>query len=338
MKRSAAWRQLARYSLVAITAGTVLFSLVVVDTVSAQFGVPHHRKKGSPAQTGPAPYALPTMPGAPQVNAPGVPMAADSPVYTSYKLLQARGSYRMVITMRAAGPQMAQAAATGFGIKSIATDVKGGVHKSVMHWSMPAPDARGRFTPGVVDDWEATGVVQNGMSARRLYSPTGTPRILAMDAAEAAQVLAMYDQMMGAAVVRQAGEGPIGMAVAAMDVGLIAATHVEVAATLKKAKDFFSWRCEPQPQSTAQQALPDLTDLTVVGDDTINGVAMSKYDFYVRDNGKLNGPVHLTVAKDSGMPMRLEMTDPGGMGSMTMDYDTTTPVDIEIPPCMADSH
>jgi hypothetical protein len=338
MKLSVAWRRLARYSLVAITVGIVSFSLVVVDTASAQFGIPHHSKRKPPAQTGPAPYTMPTMPGAPQVNAPGVPMAADSPVYTSYKLLQAQGSYRIVITMQAAGPQMAQAAAEGFVIKSIQTDVKGDVHRSVMHWSMPASDARGRFMPGVIDDWEATGVVQNGMSARRLYSPTGTPRILVMDAAEAAQQLAMYDQMMGAAVVRQAAEGPIGMAVAAMDVGLIAATHVEVAATLKKARDFFSWRCEPQAQSTAQQTLPGLTDLTVVGDDTINGVAVSKYDFYVRDGGKLNGPVHLTVAKDSGLPMRLEMTDPGGMGSMTMDYDTTTPVDIEIPPCMAGSH
>jgi hypothetical protein len=49
----------------------------------------------------------------------------------------------------------------------------------------------------------------------------------------------------------------------------------------------------------------------------------------------VEGPIRMSVAKSTGLPARLEMTDPHGQGSMTMDYDVTTPVNIEIPDCMA---
>jgi hypothetical protein len=41
------------------------------------------------------------------------------------------------------------------------------------------------------------------------------------------------------------------------------------------------------------------------------------------------------VAKDSGLPMRIEMVDSGGAGGIQMNYSQLTgPASIEIPACM----
>jgi hypothetical protein len=55
----------------------------------------------------------------------------------------------------------------------------------------------------------------------------------------------------------------------------------------------------------------------------------------VRDGDRFQGPVRLLVAKDSGLPLRIEMTDPQLQGSMHLDYSFDNIGDIEIPACMA---
>jgi len=189
---------------------------------------------------------------------------------------------------------------------------------------------------GMVDDWEASGVVQGGMGAHIMYSPTATPRINAENEASTAQQLAMMDAMFAQSSLKSAAGGPISWAVSGMDMGIDAMQHVAAAKMLKKAKDTMSWQCQPLDPAVVANArtTPDLTDLKPLGDDTINGVAVTKYEFYAHSNGKTNGPIHLSIAKGTGLPARLEMSDPGTQNGMTMDYDTTTPVNIEMPDCM----
>jgi len=60
------------------------------------------------------------------------------------------------------------------------------------------------------------------------------------------------------------------------------------------------------------------------------------YEFFVNENGKSQGPVRLLVAKDSGLPVRIEMTDPQGHGSVHMDYtDFSKTAEIEVPDCLS---
>ena len=45
--------------------------------------------------------------------------------------------------------------------------------------------------------------------------------------------------------------------------------------------------------------------------------------------------MHLFVAKDTGLPLRIEMVDPSGAGGIQMNYGPlTAPANIEIPACM----
>ncbi len=41
------------------------------------------------------------------------------------------------------------------------------------------------------------------------------------------------------------------------------------------------------------------------------------------------------VAKDSGLPKRIEMTDPQGHGTMMMNYEYSAVPEIEVPECLA---
>jgi hypothetical protein len=59
------------------------------------------------------------------------------------------------------------------------------------------------------------------------------------------------------------------------------------------------------------------------------------YEFYSYDNQKTQGTVHLFVAKDTGLPLRIELVDPNGAGGIQMNYGPLTgPTNIEIPACM----
>jgi hypothetical protein len=332
-------------ALVSILVGLAL----VAPSAPAQFGLPHMpgKKKTSPPDSSSTPPAPPTMPdmsdsvpsaaappSASAASSPGVPMAADSPVFAAFNLLQQHGSYHVLMMLTASGDQMQKAAASGFQIKGIEQSVNGDVHKSTMRYSMLSTDP---LAGGKPDDWEMTGVVQGNKAAHLMYSPTATPRILKEADAKAAQQLAMMDAMFAQSAVKNAMSGPIGWAVNGVDAASDAASHIAVARMLKSTHDLMSWQCQSVDSSLAQAAQnrPPLTDLKMLGDDNLNGIAVTKYEFYVHEQGKVEGPIRMSVAKSTGLPARLEMTDPHGQGSMTMDYDVTTPVNIEIPDCMA---
>jgi hypothetical protein len=81
---------------------------------------------------------------------------------------------------------------------------------------------------------------------------------------------------------------------------------------------------------------PPLTDLCVAGDQTVDGVAVTGYEFFVED-GKFQGPLQMYVAKETGLPLRIAMSDPRAGGGMHMDYfGFNQGGDFEVPACVAE--
>jgi hypothetical protein len=264
----------------------------------------------------------------------GVPVPDDSPVYNAFKLLEKQPGYHMRMTMETNDPRLAKMAVGGMGPGNIEMVVKGNTKQVTMHMGMPATDL-----PGTIDDWEIRSVAQNGRAARLITSPA-VPRYLRLGEEALAMQMAMLDRQASMAIGQALAEGPLGAISAGVMAGSVALAHVEAARAEKKMKDFFSWQCVPGAGggTSGQTGPPPLTDLRTIGDQAVAGTPATAYEFYTRSGDRLQGPVRLYVAKDSGLPLRVEMTDPQGRGSMHMDYtDIGHPGDIEIPPCLAGS-
>ena len=272
-----------------------------------------------------------TLPAVAQTKPAGVPVPEDSPLFIAFKQLQKQPGYRMTLRAESNDPRMAQMAARGMGFSPIETVVRGGAREVTMHMRIPAMDQ-----PGTIDDWEFRGVVQNGRGARLITSPA-VPRIMKLSEQVLAMQMAMLDQQAGMAMAHAAIEGPMG-AIAAGNIAAQALfAHIEAPRLLKKEKDFFSWKCMPElgGGQNATQKKNQLTDMRLLGDQSLGGISATAYEFYVRDGDRFQGPLHLLVAKDTGLPLRIDMTDPQGQGSMHMDYSFDGLTDIEIPSCMA---
>jgi hypothetical protein len=129
---------------------------------------------------------------------------------------------------------------------------------------------------------------------------------------KAAQQLADLDRMAASAIAHAAAEGPWGAIGAGMTAAQTALAHVEVPRMLKREKEMFSWKCMPAPKSggPGQQSTTQLTDRHPIGDQKVDGKAADGYEFYAYDNEKTQGTVHLYMAKDTGLPLRIEMGTP----------------------------
>jgi hypothetical protein len=259
----------------------------------------------------------------------GVPVPMDSVLYTSFIRLKTQPGYHMVMTMQTSNPQMAAMAQSIFSPGELL--VQGNTRQYTMHYKMAATDV-----PGTVDDWEIRAVVQNGRAAR-LITSAAVPRLLKEAEEKAARDLAELDRMAATTVARAAAEGPMGAIGAGMTAAGVAMAHAEVPKMLKKERDLFSWQCRDVPQSAASssQPNPNLTDLHPIGDQNVNGAMADGYEFYDHENEKTQGTVHLFVAKDTGLPLRIEMVDAGGIGGIQMNYGPLIgQPNIEIPACM----
>jgi len=266
-----------------------------------------------------------------QAKPGGVPVPEDGPLFNAFKLIEKQPAYRMTMTMQSSDPRMAQMMAHGMGMSPTESVVRGGVHQVIMHMKIPAMDQ-----PGTIDDWEIRAVVQNGHGARLITSPA-VPRLLRLNEQRVAMQLAMLDQQAATAMARAAISGPLGWISAATTAAATALGNVMAARALKQQKEFFSWKCMDKVgvgQEGAERKNV-LTDMRLLDDQTVEGKPATAYEFFVRDGDKLQGPVRLLVTKDSGLPLRMEMTDPQGRGSMHMDYSYDNIGDIEMPACMA---
>ena len=258
----------------------------------------------------------------------GVPVPIDSALYTSFMRLKTQPGYHMVMTMQTSDPQMAAMAQSIFSPQEML--VVGNTRQYTMHYKMPATDV-----PGTVDDWEIRAVVQNGRAAR-LITSAAVPRLLKESEEKAAHDLAELDRMAATTIARAAAEGPMGAIGAGMTAAGVAMTHLEVPKMLKKERDMFSWQCRDVPQGgPGAQSTTQLTDFHPIGDQNVNGAMADGYEFYSYDNLKTQGTVHLFVAKDTGLPLRIELVAPNGAGGIQMNYGPLTgPANIEVPACM----
>jgi hypothetical protein len=258
----------------------------------------------------------------------GVPVPMDSVLYTSFARLKTQSGYHMVMTMQTNDPKMAAMAQSIFSPQEML--VVGNTRQYTMHYKMPATDV-----PGTVDDWEIRAVVQNGRAAR-LITSAAVPRLLKESEEKAAHDLAELDRMAATTVARAAAEGPMGAIGAGMTAAGVAMAHAEVPKMLKKERDMFSWQCRDVPQGgPGAESTTQLTDFHPIGDQNLNGAIADGYEFYSYDNQKTQGTLHLFVARDTGLPLRLELADPGGAGGIQMNYGPLTgSVNIEVPACM----
>jgi hypothetical protein len=257
----------------------------------------------------------------------GVPVPLDSALYTSFTRLKTQPGYHMVMTMQTSDPKMAAMAQSIFSPQEML--VVGNTRQYTMHYKMPATDV-----PGTVDDWEIRAVVQNGRAAR-LITSAAVPRLLKESEEKAAHDLTQLDRMAATTTARAAAEGPMGAIGAGMTAAGVALAHVE-APKMKKERDMFSWQRRDVPQGEpGAQSTTQLTDFHPIGNQDVNGVMADGYEFYSYDTQKTQGTVHLLVAKDTGLPLRIEMVDPNGAGGIQMNYGPLTgPANIEIPACM----
>jgi hypothetical protein len=267
---------------------------------------------------------------APQTAAP---TQEDNPIYAAFSKLQKNPAYHMHITMQSNDPGMAQAAAMGLGFGPMDKVVEGDTSQVTMHMKLPAFDTR-----GMVDDWEVRVVSRNGRAARMFSSPA-IPRLMKLSQQIVTMEMAMLDKQASMAIAHALAEGPAGAIRAGMLTGETMAMNVLAAREFKKQENFFNWQCMDQSGGdTAAKASSQLADIKAVADEVVDGKAASAYEFYVDENGQRQGPVHLAVAKDSGLPLRIHMNDPGGHGSMDLAYDLETSGNIETPKCLAENH
>ncbi len=261
----------------------------------------------------------------------GVPAAEDSPVYKAFSQLKSQSAYRVSINMQSSDPRMAQMLASGMGMGPMEKTVQGNTTQVVTHMKMPAMDVK-----GVIDDWEIRAVVKDGRGAR-LITSAAVPRLLKASDQMLDMQMAMLEKQASTTLAQALAEGPAGLVQAAMSGADMAMGAMEMTALRKKSHDMFSWQCMSQVgQSGSKLGPAQLTDLRAVGDQSVEGTAATAYEFYVKDKGRSQGPVRFLVGKDSGLPLRIEMNDPGGRGSMQMNYtDFNKPVQIEIPACLA---
>ena len=267
------------------------------------------------------------------LSAPGVPVPMDHPIVVSFQKLEQQKVYHWRMTVPDMDPQMAQMMAQ-FGMTPAETTVAGDTRLVTMHFRMQAMDV-----PGQVDDWTILGVSRNGRSASKITSPA-VPRILAYSDAKFAKDMEELNRQAASAVAKSLAGGPMGWFGAAMQTTTTAMMDAVAPKMLKKSHEMFEWKCQDttarHEAPVDKSAPPPLTDAKAVGHTKIDGVEAATYEFYVHENGKFMGPMRMHIAKDSGLPLRIEMMAQGMPGTMHMDYfGFGEGGDFEVPACLS---
>jgi len=259
----------------------------------------------------------------------GVPVAEDSPLYKAFNQLKDQPNYRVTINMEMKDTRMAKMAAAGMGMGAMEKVVQGNTTQVTMHMKMPATDQ-----PGTIDDWEIRAVVKDGRAARLITSPA-VPRLLKKSDQMLDMQMAMMEKQAAMSLAQALAKGPLGPIEAAMQGATAAANLAAGMAVKRNSHEFFSWQCIDRPQQQNERTAPALTGMHTMADQKIGAVDAAAYEFFVNENGKSQGPVRLLIAKDSGLPLRIDMNDPEGRGSVHMDYvDFGKTAHIEIPECL----
>ena len=262
----------------------------------------------------------------PGVQAAGVPVPADSPVFAAFERLAQQSVYHQRMTISVNDPQMQQVMEQ-MGFAPAETTVAGDTKQVSMHFKMPVH--------GQPEDFELRSVIRNGRLAKKWSSPA-SGRILKEQDASIAKQLAQAEVSSAKSIAQDIAMGPAGLVSAGVSAAGAAASIAEAARLKKQAHDFFEWSCmDTGVTAPSKREPPPLTDLRVLGDQDLDGAAVTAYEFFVRENGKFQGPMQLFIAKDSGLPVRMAMNDPRAGGGMHMDYfGFNQGGEIEIPGCL----
>jgi hypothetical protein len=343
-------RRAVKYALVV---GYAMCNLAVVSPAAAQFHLPVPSLGGKKGKNQPPPSSQPSDSTQPPLTPPdssdrgrgkdkggdaalpkpaGVPVPLDSPIMQAFQKLSQQSIYHQRMNISADDPRMQQIMAQ-MGFMPAETITAGDTKMVSMHFKLPFE--------GQPEDFELRSVSRSGRVASKWVSPA-KDRILAKQDAEIAKQLAQSEAQSASSVARNLAMGPMGIVSAAVQAGAAAASASEAAAVSKQAHDFWEWKCREgggqatRPDSTQARPAPPLTDLRVMGNDTINDMAVTNYEFYVRDGGQFHGPMQMAIAKGSGLPVRIGMSDPRAGGSMQMDYfGFNQGGDFEVPDCLA---
>ena len=259
----------------------------------------------------------------------GVPVPADSPLFEAFRKLEDQKVYHQRMSFAIDDPQMAQMMAR-MGMTPAETIIAGDMKQVSMHFKMPVK--------GQAEDFELRTVLRDGRGAKKWISPASA-RILREQDASIAKQLAQAEEESAKSIARNLVSGPTGWVSAGVEAAGAAASVAAASKVRKQAHEFFEWTCMEIPvrSSPSKTEAPPLTDLRLLGDQTVEGVAVTSYEFYVRQNGHFEGPVQLHVAKETGLPMRLGMRDPVGRGGMQMDYfGFNQGGDLEVPACLGE--
>ncbi|HVO98638.1 MAG TPA: hypothetical protein VMT15_11255 [Bryobacteraceae bacterium] len=266
-----------------------------------------------------------------RVNPPGVPISMDSAPMKAFEALEQHGVYHMRITMVTPDPQMAQMLQM-VGFAPTETTVANGAKQVIMRMKLASSD-----NPGPPDDWEFRSVTKDGKTASLMSSPA-VPRLLAEMDAKFAKDMAQLNQMAARAAAQSAMSGPLGWISSGVLAASTALSDTMAVKMLKKAHEMFEWQCRaaPKTEPVDHSVPPPLTDLNMMGDQTVDGAAVTTYEFFIKDKDQFRGPAQIHILKDSGLPMRIELSDPQMRGaSIRMDYYDFEKGDIEIPACIA---
>ena len=274
---------------------------------------------GHPRSAGPAP--------------PGVPVPADSPLIAAFHRLDAAKAYRVRMEMSTTDPRALQSMQQmGMGNFEKAV-VKPDTQSVTLHMKLPAVDR-----PNQSDDWTVLAVIKGKRAARKFDTPA-KEKILAMQEASIAKQFAQADLAATTSLAQAAASGPVGWASAGVQLAALAMSHAEAASALKKSREFFEWTCQDAPAGASAQRSPDsvsFTDLQDLGERKDGDVPVHGYRFYVREQGRSEGPMEVDVARATGLPTRFTMSEPSMGATMVMRYsDYDQPAQIEIPPCLA---
>ena len=263
-----------------------------------------------------------------QNSAPGVPVPLDAPPIKAFRQLEQQSVYHMRFTISADNPQVAEMMAQ-MGFAPTETTVMGNTKLVSMRMNLRSSDT------GQADPWEFIGVSREGRVARKMISPA-IPRLLAKDDAQFAKQMAEYNAMAARSIAQSAAQGPFGWISAGITAASMALSDVMATRMLHKAHEFFEWQCMDNPnyRPVDRTVPPPMTDLRDAGDQSIDGVAVKSYEFFVTENGQSHGPLRMHVTRDTGLPVRIEMNDPRMGGGMRIDYFDFNQGGFDLPACM----
>lgn len=337
-------RPVVKYALVVAYA---MCNLALVSPAAAQFHLPVPGiggKKGKnqpppspPPDAGQPPYGTPpdnSGAGRKGADAPGpkpagVPIPTDSPIMQAFEKLGQQKVYHQRMAITANDPRMQQMMSQ-MGFMPAETTTVGDMKQVTMQFKLPVL--------GKSQDFELRSVSSNGRVASKWFSPA-KDEILAKQDASIDSQLAESEASAAKSIAQDLAMGPTGIVSAAVQGASAGANAAEAASIKKQAHDFWEWQCRnggPARTDSAKQTPPPLTDLRLIGDDNIGGVAVTTYEFYVHEGSQFHGPMQMFIAKDSGLPVRMAMNDPRMQGSMQMDYfGYDDSANFEVPDCLA---